>query len=129
MRRGYALVRKQPLKIFCSLAIKTKSNRGPYRSIKKIDTHRSVHAKGDIEAFIGKRVAHFFVRLAAFGFVEDDKLNIRYVGQELRFGLADDPGDFGFRPVVLNTPDHSKRVTCVTDRGEANDTYFDRLRF
>jgi len=83
MRRGYALVRKQPLKIFCSLAIKTKSNRGPYRSIKKIDTHRSVHAKGDIEAFIGKRVAHFFVRLAAFGFVEDDKLNIRYVGQDL----------------------------------------------
>jgi len=67
--------------------------------------------------------------VTAFGFVEDDKLYVRYVCQESSFGLADNPGDFGLRPVVLDAPDHSKRVTCVTDRGEANDTYFFWLFF
>ena len=80
MRRGDALVRKQALKILCSLAIEAEPDRGPYRSIKKIDAHRRVHAKSDIESLIAEGATYFFVRVAAFGFVEDDKLNVWYIG-------------------------------------------------
>ncbi len=62
--------------------------------------------------------------MAAYGFDEDDKLDVRNDSQEPGLGFTDDPGYLGARPVILNAAHNSKRVTRVTDCGESNDTYF-----
>ncbi len=93
-----------------------------YLPAKKVGTHRRVHAKHNIEGLAIEIESHIFVREATFGFVEDDKLDVRNVSQEPGLGLTDDPGYPGARPVVLKASHNSKCVTCVTDCGESNDT-------
>jgi hypothetical protein len=46
----------------------------------------------------------------AFGFIEGDKLDVRYVAQQACFGFADDPGDAGLRPVILEVAHDGKRM-------------------
>jgi len=92
------------------------------RSIEKVGAHRRVHTQGNIEAFVAKRLSDIFVRATTKGFVEDDKLDVRNVGEKLCFCLADDPGNCCLRPKVLNSPNHSQSMASVADRREANDT-------
>lgn len=80
-----------------------------------------MHAKYDIERAVAKLVSHISVRAVSFGFVEDDKLDIRYVGQKRCFCFADYPRDSRIGPVVLKTSNDSQSMTCVTNRREAND--------
>ena len=83
-----------------------------------------MHTQRNIKGTITQLKTHIFVRVAAFGFVEDDKLDVRNVSQEPGLGFTDNPGYLGARPVILNAAHNSKRVTCVTDCGESNDAYF-----
>ncbi len=80
-----------------------------------------MHAKCDIERAVAELVLHISVRAATFGFVEDDKLDIRYIGQKRCFGFADYPGYSRIGPIVLKASNDSQRMTCVADRREAND--------
>ena len=88
-----------------------------------------MHTKGDIKYTITELLAHIFIRLATFEFVEDDKLDIRYVAQEHCFSLADDPSNLRIRPVILDASNDGQGMTGVANRRETNDTYFFRLRF
>ena len=119
---------KQPLKVFRTFAIEAKSNRRAYYTVEKIRAHRGVHTKCNIESTVTELLSHIAISLTAFGFIEDDKLNIRYICQELCFSLADDPSNLRVRPVVLDAANDSQGVTGVTNRRKANDTYFLQLR-
>ena len=120
----YTSVRKQPLKILRPFAVEAEPNRCSYRTIKKIDAHRRVHTKYDVERPVTQFESYIIVGLTAFGFIEDDKLDVRYVCQEPSFGLADNPRNLRARPVILDAANDSQSMTCVAYRREANDTYF-----
>lgn len=85
-----------------------------------------MHAECDVEAAVTELVLYIRIRAKTFGFVEDDKLDIRYVGQKRCFDFADYPGDSRIGPVVLKAPNDSQSMTCVTDRREADEA--DSLR-
>jgi len=55
------------------------------------------------------------------GFIEGDKLHVRYVVHETGFGFADEPGDAGVRPVILKVAHDSERMAGVANRRESND--------
>ena len=116
MRGCDAAIGKQPLKVFRSFAVEAKLDGRIYFSVKKVNAHRRVHAKDDIKSPVAQCFLHIFVCMTTFGFVEDDKLDIRYVGQERCFGLADDPGDVSVRPVVLDATHDCQRMTGIPDR-------------
>jgi len=80
MSRVNAPVRKQPLKVFRPLAIKPKSDRCADLTVEEVGPHRRMHAKRDIERTTPQFLLHILICLTAFGFIEDDKLDIRYVG-------------------------------------------------
>ncbi len=86
-----------------------------------------MHTECNIECAISKLLLHIRVGAATFGFIEDDKLNVRYIGQERGFGFADNPGNFGIGPAILDTTNNSEGMTCVTDRRETYDTNSFRL--
>ena len=60
--------------------------------------------------------------MPAFGLFENDKLDIRNVGHQAGFCFTDDPGDFCFRPGILNRSDDRERVASVANRRKTNDT-------
>ena len=67
--------------------------------------------------------------MTAFGFIENDKLDVGDIRHQGGFGFADNPCNAGFRPRILNGSDDGERVARVADRRKANDTYFFRLRY
>ena len=87
-----------------------------------------MHAQRDIDAPGSKLATHVGIRSKAMGFIEDDKLDIRYVGQQRRFCLADDPGDAYAGPILLYRPNNRERVTSITNRRQSDDTYVFRRR-
>ena len=88
-----------------------------------------MHTQRKIKIPVAKGGSHFFVRMTTFGFVEDDKLDVRNIGEQLRFCLADDPRYFRIRPIVLNATNDGQSMTCVADCREADDTKIRRLLF
>jgi hypothetical protein len=60
--------------------------------------------------------------MAAFGFIENDKLDIRNIGHQAGFGFADNPGDWRFRPGILNGADDGERMAGIADRRKTDDT-------
>ena len=88
-----------------------------------------MHTQRKIKISAAKGDSNFFVRMTTFGFVEDDKLDVRNVGEQLCFCFADDPRYFRIRTVVLNATNDSQSMACVADCREANDTKICRLLF
>jgi len=88
-----AAIGEQPLKILCPLAVKAESYWCVYRSAQKVRPHGSVHAKRDIERSTRKPGSYIFIGRTAFGFIDDDKLDVRYAGHERGFSLTDNPSN------------------------------------
>jgi hypothetical protein len=69
------------------------------------------------------------VGVAAFALVEDDKLDVRNIRHQAGFCFADDPGDPGFRPGILNSADDGQCMTRIANVRQADnaDTFGRRL--
>ena len=80
-----------------------------------------MHAQGDIELSARKLTGQFAVGVPAVGFVEGDKLHVRYVAHQPGLGATDNPGDAGVGPVILKIAYYRERVTGVADRGKPKD--------
>jgi hypothetical protein len=80
-----------------------------------------MHAQGDIETPAGQLPSHVRIGSGASGFIEGDKLHVRYVAQQGCFGFADEPGDAGVGPVILKVANDSKRMAGVANRRESDD--------
>ena len=120
---------KQPLKVFCALTIKPEANWRSNNRVEEINAHRRMHTQRNIEGFSTQFIANVLICPPPFGFIEDDKLDIRDIRHELSFCLTDNPCDTCAWPVILNTAHNGQCMTRITDRGKANDTYFFWLRF
>jgi hypothetical protein len=77
-----------------------------------------MHAKRHVEVPSRQSPAHVTVSAQSFGFVEGDKLDVANITHQGRFGLADDPGDTGVGPVILEVAHYCECVAGIADRRE-----------
>ncbi len=82
-----------------------------------------MHAQCDIEFPSRQRFFDIVVSSPSFGFIEDDKLDVRDIRKQQGFDLGDNPGDVGIGPVILQITNNGKRMAGIAKRREADDTY------
>ena len=116
-------VGKQPLKIARTGTVIAKPDRCIDHSVNAVGAHRCVHAKGNIESTTAQPGLQVAICGATFAFVENDKLDARYICHQAGFGLADDPGQVSFRPRILYGADNGQRMTGIADMGKSDDAY------
>ena len=80
-------------------------------------------AQGDVEVLPSKPGADVPIRVPTFVLIENDKLDIRYVGHQAGLGLADDPGEPRLRPGILNRTQDRQRMAGIADMGQAYYAY------
>ena len=71
-----------------------------------------------IEAAVTELPAQFTHRVPAATLVEFDKFDIKQALQQTMLQFADDPGDPGFRPVILEGPDNGYYVRSISECGK-----------
>ena len=82
-----------------------------------------MHAQCDVESSSCQRFLNIVVGSPSFGFIEDDKLDVRDIRKQQRFDFGDNPGDTGTGPVILQITNNGKRMAGIAKRREADDTY------
>ncbi len=121
------VVGKQPLEVARSRTVEAETNRGGYRTAQQVDAHRCVHAQGHVEVPAPELLAYRVVGAATCRLIENDKLDVRYLGHQRCLGFANDPGNPRVGPVVLQTTNNGQRMAGIADRRKAHDA--DVLRF
>ena len=77
----------------------------------------------DVKVSSRKRFFDIGVSRLSFGFIEDDKLDVRDIRKQQRFDFGDNPGDTGTGPVILQITNNGERMAGIAKRREADDTY------
>jgi len=99
---GNSPIRKKPLEISGAAVIVANLQWRGDRPNYAICPYGGMHTERYIE-FSARELFLQSPELAfAFGFVVNDKLNVRNVTEQGSFGFADDPGDWCFGPRILN---------------------------
>ena len=80
-----------------------------------------MHAQGNVEVPTAQRSAHIAVGRESACLVKDHEIDVGDVPHKRSFGPANDPGDAGVRPVVLDSADDGKGMAGIADGGEAQD--------
>jgi hypothetical protein len=75
-----------------------------------------VHAQGNIELLAVEGKPDIAVRGTTARFVENNEFDVWNVGHQRGLSLADNPGNFRIRPVVLQAADHGEGVTGIAYR-------------
>jgi hypothetical protein len=100
--RGNSSIRKKPLEIPGAAKIVANLQWRADRPDYAICPHRGMHTERHIEFSARELFLQSRSLTLAFGFVVNDKLNVRNVTEQGSFGFADDPGDWCFGPRILN---------------------------
>jgi len=85
-------------------------------------TQRGLHVEEQVEPPMPQQPNQVEQSPPTLTFVVDDELDSRDVPDESQFGFADNPGDFGLRPVVLQGAQGGQDMADIADGRQSQKT-------
>ncbi len=119
--RRDALVDHQAMQVFRAGLVVADAAFGPDRGGEQVGAQRDLALQQHVEAAPRERAAQIGVDPPATRLVEYDEFDPLEVADQLRFELADDPGDAALRQRALQAPHQRHDVGHIAERRQAQD--------
>lgn len=113
---GDLVVGEQPLQVFGAGPVEAEPDIGRDQQAGQTGAQGHLHVQQDIEMAAAHLLSQLPIGLQARLFVKDDKLDAGNVTDQGMFQLADDPGQPGMGPGLLQGADHRQGMTDIPHR-------------